>query len=819
MQTLIYQQQQVVKAMARMVDRHLEQGTQILDAVARVAEPAGPLGVSSLLKSSWEAYKHFDTIYYLDEKHKVVLMVPSDPMYIDLDMSSLPEFQETSLNGVVISRPFISLRTGNPTVYLIRHLSRNRCVVGELSLGAIQQEIAGEKGTYGEASFFVLDQSGTLLAHPDTELVKQQTNMGYLEIFRRGLERDTTLVYDDMGTKFMSSATRVKRVGWAIIDQISLAALLRPYMITFFLTILVTLGIWLTLVWNLRKQLRRHVVVPLVQLSQSTHDLAIGDYNRAKSVTAMTNAFAEVDKLANDFQRMSGALQARQAALQESEERYRSLFERVPTGLFRVGIDGEILDANLTCTRMLRFPDQKTLLRANSRSFYLSPEQWQSAAAQVGQEYFEIQLRCYDGTVLWVRVSCRPVLNGDAQILFYDGSMQDITKRKQTEEALNKAYDELELRVEERTAALAETNQALQREIAERKHIEETLRAERSLFIGGPTIVLLWKNVGDWPVEYISPNVVQILGYSTASFLSGKISYKSIIHSDDLEQTETEILMHVKKKDTCFEQEYRLITAKGEPRWFLDFTVIKRNEAGTVTHYHGYLNDITERKVIESKMAHLDRLNAIGEVAAGIAHEVRNPMTTVRGYLQFFQKKEAFSRYYDHFNTMIEELDRANSIITEFLSLAKNKSMEKQQGNLNDVVQILFPILQAEAFRKGHQLEIKLGEIPNSVFDEKEIRQLVLNMVGNGLDAMERNGVLTIGTYFAKDTIMLTISDTGSGIPAEVLGKLGTPFVTTKECGTGLGLSICYQIAARHGAGIEAKTSSKGTTFIISFPC
>ena len=229
------------------------------------------------------------------------------------------------------------------------------------------------------------------------------------------------------------------------------------------------------------------------------------------------------------------------------------------------------------------------------------------------------------------------------------------------------------------------------------------------------------------------------------------------------------------------------------------------------------MNDITERKLIESKMAHLDRLNAIGEVAAGIAHEVRNPMTTVRGYLQLFQKKEEFVNYQDQFGTMIDELDRANSIITEFLSLAKNKAVQKTHGNLNNVIQALFPILQAETFRQGHQLHAQIGEIPDFVFDEKELRQLILNVVRNGLDAMEHSGVVTIKTCSENGNIILAIQDTGSGIPAEVLEKLGTPFITTKEQGTGLGVSICYGIAARHSGIIEVSTSSEGTTFTVTF--
>ena len=111
-----------------------------------------------------------------------------------------------------------------------------------------------------------------------------------------------------------------------------------------------------------------------------------------------------------------------------------------------------------------------------------------------------------------------------------------------------------------------------------------------------------------------------------------------------------------------------------------------------------------------------------------------------------------------------------------------------------------------------------LGEIPEIKLDEKEIRQLLLNLVRNGLEAMHPGGIVTIKTTYHKNIVALAITDQGTGIPKDILENIGKPFVTTKATGTGLGLATCYQIANRHNATINIETSRQGTTFTINFP-
>lgn len=228
--------------------------------------------------------------------------------------------------------------------------------------------------------------------------------------------------------------------------------------------------------------------------------------------------------------------------------------------------------------------------------------------------------------------------------------------------------------------------------------------------------------------------------------------------------------------------------------------------------------DITRQKKLEKELARLDRLNLVGEMAASIGHEIRNPMTSVRGFLQLLLEKEEYKADQDYFNLMIEELDRANEIISEYLRMAKDKNIDLQPGNLDSLVRSIYPIVQSDANRNEINVELDLKAPPMLSMDENEIRQLILNMTRNSIEAMSSGGTLTIGTRMDYSQIILFVSDNGHGLPDYIKEKLGTPFLTTKDRGTGLGLAVCYSIAARHGASIDCITGPGGTTFSVKFP-
>jgi len=352
------------------------------------------------------------------------------------------------------------------------------------------------------------------------------------------------------------------------------------------------------------------------------------------------------------------------------------------------------------------------------------------------------------------------------------------------------------------------------------RDITDRKRAEKMLLESEKRYRNLVENINDiifsldtcYRITYISNVFEKKLLFSIEEVMGQPLS--SFVHPEDMPGLLNSL--ESAKNGQLERSEFRLIGKDGSVYHFrASSRPLLENEQ--LTGLTGVMVDITRSKQFEREMYRMDQMNLIGEMAAGIAHEIRNPMTTVKGFLQLFKTREKYAQEREYFELMVSELDRANSIITEFLSLAKNKAVKLRPQNLNEIVRAMHPLITADANVADKFTAIELGDIPEILLDEREIRQLILNLVRNGLEAMSPGGRLTIKTYLNNGDVVLLIQDQGSGIEPDVLAKLGTPFMSTKDNGTGLGLAVCYSIAARHNAKIDVKTGPGGTTFFVSF--
>ncbi|HZK53424.1 MAG TPA: PAS domain S-box protein [Desulfosporosinus sp.] len=360
--------------------------------------------------------------------------------------------------------------------------------------------------------------------------------------------------------------------------------------------------------------------------------------------------------------------------------------------------------------------------------------------------------------------------------------------------------------------ALKRTNQNLLSEIQERRKSEQKVLRLASIVEsteGGIMLMTLAGIITDWnrgaeiiygytEAEMIGESIIKLIPkdkhHELDQMLSSIAEGVSMTHYETIRQREDGALINV----------YYTVSPI-------------RDQSGKIVGVSKIVNDLTAQKKLENDMIRLDQMNVVGEMAASIAHEVRNPMTTVRGFLQLLEGHENSAKCREYIPLMISELDRANSIISEFLSISRTKTTEVVRCNLNAIIERILPLLQVDAIREEKSVISYLNVIPDLQLDQEEIRQVILNLVRNGLQAMDKGGCLTITTSLANEEVILAIQDEGKGINREIMDKLGTPFLTTKEQGTGLGLAICFSIAARHNSKITAETSPQGSVFFMKF--
>ncbi|MGE6257786.1 ATP-binding protein [Heyndrickxia sporothermodurans] len=227
--------------------------------------------------------------------------------------------------------------------------------------------------------------------------------------------------------------------------------------------------------------------------------------------------------------------------------------------------------------------------------------------------------------------------------------------------------------------------------------------------------------------------------------------------------------------------------------------------------------DISQQKTAESMLLTREKLSVVGELAAGIAHEIRNPLTSIKGLTQLMHESRNVTDEY--VKVMISEIDRINQIASELLALSKPQSRKHHQVALTDILRYVMNIMEPEALLRGVELEFSTAEHCQIEGDRNGLIQVFINLFKNAMDAMPEGGIINITSKVKGNKACVSITDQGIGIPPERLKKLGEPFFTLKEKGMGLGLTISHKIIQEHKGTIDFQsTENVGTKVIMTFP-
>jgi two-component system sporulation sensor kinase A len=312
---------------------------------------------------------------------------------------------------------------------------------------------------------------------------------------------------------------------------------------------------------------------------------------------------------------------------------------------------------------------------------------------------------------------------------------------------------------------------------------------------------------------FINESGVKMLEVDNYGDLIGQSVYQNI-EKNDLQHIWKTIHAHTNgKKLPAFEQEW--ITMKGHKLYTevigIPTTYLGKNAMQVI------IRDITEKKQVEAVMLQSEKLSVAGQLAAGIAHEIRNPLTAIKGFFKLLERE--MDQKQEYFHIIESELNRIELILSELLLLAKPHKVRIQKVSLDTLLKDVTTLLETQAIMNNVWFEMNLGaKDPFIQCDDNQVKQVFINLIKNGIEAMSDGGNIFIETEDDGGEVIIRIKDEGSGIPEEIIARLGEPFFTTKTTGTGLGLMITFNIIKNHQGTVCVKSEvNHGSTFEVRF--
>ncbi len=459
--------------------------------------------------------------------------------------------------------------------------------------------------------------------------------------------------------------------------------------------------------------------------------------------------------------------------LYKSEERFREIFENAIDAIMIWDKCGQILKVNPAACRTFELSD-KELVKRNIQEFV---DQASLAYIKVKREYLKT------GAIRAELLFHMP--NGQSKELEFTSKMDIFDGNHLT----------------------------IFRNVSERKRMEKELRESeqkfRKIFDGAMDGIVLFNN--DYKIIEANPTARRIFNIrkeDIAAFNFCHLLTPSLTDDVGAQSVEGDRADKLQEITYSFEN--------GEEK-ILEFTV--KNNINENMHL-AVFRDVTEKRELEEQLRKSDTLNVVGELAAGIAHEIRNPMTSLKGFIQLLEgnMKDDYSMY---FNVITSELSRIESIITEFLILARPQAIKYLKKDISIIMSDTIELLSAQAILVNVQMKLKVEEqLPLIYCEPNQLKQVFINVLKNAIEVMPDGGQVDVEIRRRdEDHLTVSIKDRGFGIPEDKIKRLGQPFYTTKERGTGLGLMVSYKIIEEHNGTVEVESKEgKGTTFHITLP-
>jgi two-component system, sporulation sensor kinase E len=257
----------------------------------------------------------------------------------------------------------------------------------------------------------------------------------------------------------------------------------------------------------------------------------------------------------------------------------------------------------------------------------------------------------------------------------------------------------------------------------------------------------------------------------------------------------------------------------------LNCSVLPLVRGGIIQGNFLLVQDVTERKGKEARLRRAESLASLTTLAAGVAHEIKNPLGSIGIHMQLIQKslKQGESneeRLQEYIDVVNEEVERLNKIVVDFLFAVRPMDVELRDGDVNQVIRDLIGFVRYELEENGIQVEEDLEEeLPAVELDEKYLKQALMNIVKNAMSAMPEGGTLRVSTINRREEVEIRVSDNGVGMSEDVLEKIFEPYFTTRDFGSGIGLTLVYKVVKEHRGEISVNSQEgRGTAFIISLP-